>query len=402
MKFKNVATVFYFAFAAPTAHADCYKNSFPEIQIFADNVLSLDIETSQYIAARQAIIGDAALILSELDTNDTSLSLEHDLTDNLKSLNLNADLSFWKHSARKEIIKRQSDIKKYEIYELENSSYTQMALAILSIISSETYLSIFEKRNQLLLDQLGFYEKRIAMGSSEFQKKLEIEQEIIALENKKMSAEIKKQTSILTEELNIEDLSHFKLPLTVTSKPSSFKCAEVPKVLKKIDHKINLLSAQIAEAQHVRSPRLLGSVSSIWDENNVNDISGKLVLNIPIYGGNKKNLKIEKLEYDRSKLEIERTVLLHQLQKVADQRNKVDQILMASLNSLDKQIASKNDLLSQVNLKQNLGASIFEEKIQIQKEISILEEARVSLIANFYEAWLNFMSARGDLSHDTK
>ena len=48
-------------------------------------------------------------------------------------------------------------------------------------------------------------------------------------------------------------------------------------------------------------------------------------------------------------------------------------------------------------LKQQLGGSAFEEKMQVMREISVLKEARIGLLADFYNAWFGFINARGDI-----
>ena len=37
------------------------------------------------------------------------------------------------------------------------------------------------------------------------------------------------------------------------------------------------------------------------------------------------------------------------------------------------------------------------KKMQVMREISVLKEARIGLLADFYNAWIGFINARGDI-----
>ena len=381
------------------AYADCYARSFPEIRNFVDKVLSLEIRGLQHTLERQEVIDQATLIRSEVNTNETSLSFNYDITDGSKSLDLNADLSIWKRSLETKIIHKQADIKLSEIAAIDNLAYTKLALSVVSILSSEAYLSIFKKRREILLQELDFYQKRIMMGLGEYQQKLKVEQDLLQLTNKQMSAEIKKQTETLLNEINDEDLVKFISPLVVQNHPKEFICSDIPQLVRKIDQEIDLLTTQIIQAENKLAPSLLGSVSSVWNEQDQNDISGKIMLTIPIYNGNNRSLKINQLKQELLNLRNKRAIFNTRLEKAAKERTKIDQILLASLDNLNEQLATKKELLSKIELKNNLGASVFEEKAQLIKEILLLEEARVELVSSIYNAWLNFVSARGDFLH---
>ena len=86
-----------------------------------------------------------------------------------------------------------------------------------------------------------------------------------------------------------------------------------------------------------------------------------------------------------------------ELERALEERMKIDKILLSSLNSLDDQLENKIDTLNQFYLKQQLGGSAFEEKMQVMREISVLKEARIGLLADFYNAWIGFINARGDI-----
>jgi hypothetical protein len=388
-----------FIFITP-AHSDCYATNFPEYKSFIDEVISLEIKSEQYKADKLNILNEIALTQNELNTNDTNLTYEYDVTGNSNSLNLTSDLSFWKWSIDKQITEQKILIKEHEILELNNSEYADLARSILSILSANLYLSIFLERDEILKDQINYYSKRIKMGSGEFQEKLEYEQDLIELRNKKMSAEIKKQTEILMSEISAREINLFKSRLNIATPPSKFVCPERPAILNKIDQQKRLVELQIIQQQNVFSPGLLGSVGSVWDEDGNNNIAGKLVLNIPIYQGNKKNLQVAKLKQELLKLENTQLVMFDQLNKAAQERSQIDRILMSSLISIDAQIFSKKDNLKQLALKKQLGGSVYQEEIQIKKEITLLQEARVGLVVDIFSGWLNFMSARGELYHD--
>jgi len=382
------------------AYSDCYANSFPEFRAFVDKVIGFEITTEQYKLKKNAIIQEVLLTRNESDRNDTSLSFEYDFDAQTNSLNLSSDLSFWKQSIKNKIIAKRADIKENEIFSLDNTEYTRLGLSILSIVSAETYLSIFSDRRQILLDQINFYDRRIKMGSGEFQEKLNYEQELIELSNKQMSAEIKKQTEILMSELTEFQIGLFNTPIDISNAPKQFVCNDIPKIILALDLKIDLAQLKIDQIQKKYSPKLLGSITSTLDNEGRDNTSGKLILNIPIYQGNMPKLQMEKFKQELSTLKNEKTMLLIQLEKAAKERAKIDQILISSVNSIDAQILTKQNALKQINIKKNLGGSIFEEKAQISKEITLLKEARVGLMVDIFTAWLNFMSARGDLLND--
>lgn len=400
MKYRCAETLFCILLLVTPVHADCYSKSFSEIRQFADTVLSLELQTQQYMAKKLATTLEAASIRSESRLNGTNAAFEYDVDARTKSLNLSSDLSIWRRPQKIAIIEQRATLKEVEIFELENNEYTKKALAIISILASEKYIKIFEDRRELLNEQIKFYDQRINMGSGEFNKKLEFEQETLELSNKILSAKIKKQTQIIMNEINETQLHKFDAIGKVNAPPIKFVCSVIPKAIRSIDTQIQLLELQLNQAQKRFSPSLLGSVSSVWDENNLNEFSGKLVVNIPIYNGNKKNIDVIKLAQNLENLKRERIVSLLQLEKSALERNKIDEILMASLSSLEAQLLAKDEELAQIDLQQALGASVFEEKMQTKKEISFLEEARLSLITDLYTGWINFMSLRGDLVND--
>ena len=154
---------------------------------------------------------------------------------------------------------------------------------------------------------------------------------------------------------------------------------------------------QIEEERLKLSPSLLGSVASVWDENGDNETTSSLVFNLSIYNGNKRKLQKSKIEQELNRIENQRSILLIELERALEERMKIDKILLSSLNSLDDQLENKIDTLNQFYLKQQLGGSAFEEKMLVMREISVLKEARIGLLADFYNAWIGFINARGDI-----
>ena len=154
---------------------------------------------------------------------------------------------------------------------------------------------------------------------------------------------------------------------------------------------------QIEEERLKLSPSLLGSIASVWDENGDNETTSSLVFNLSIYNGNKRKLQKSKIAQELNRIENQRSILLMELERALEERMKIDKILLSSLNSLDDQLENKIDTLNQFYLKQQLGGSAFEEKMQVMREISVLKEARIGLLADFYNAWIGFINARGDI-----
>ena len=84
-----------------------------------------------------------------------------------------------------------------------------------------------------------------------------------------------------------------------------------------------------------------------------------------------------------------------------ESKNLIDLMKESSLQAFNDStvdnLENKIDTLNQFYLKQQLGGSAFEEKMQVMREISVLKEARIGLLADFYNAWIGFINARGDI-----
>ena len=379
------------------AQADCYSNNVPEIQKFLDNVVNIPITSDKYSKEKLILEEEIELIKAENEINETSLSFKYDVTEKSNALNLRSDLSFWKRKYQKQINDKKVSLKKIELQNLESSEYAELALSIVSILSSESYLAIFQERRLIFEELIDYYERRIQMGSGEFQQKMETEQNLIELSNKEMSAEIKKETQLLLNNLEMSNLNDFIFPLGIKNYSENISCQTLPGAIASLDLQIDLVNMQIEEERLKLSPSLLGSVASVWDENGDNETTSSLVFNLSIYNGNKRKLQKSKIEQELNRIENQRSILLIELERALEERMKIDKILLSSLNSLDDQLENKIDTLNQFYLKQQLGGSAFEEKMQVMREISVLKEARIGLLADFYNAWIGFINARGDI-----
>ena len=379
------------------AQADCYSNNVPEIQKFLDNVVNIPITSDKYSKEKLILEEEIELIKAENEINETSLSFKYDVTEKSNALNLRSDLSFWKRKYQKQINDKKVSLKKIELQNLESSEYAELALSIVSILSSESYLAIFQERRLIFEELIDYYERRIQMGSGEFQQKMETEQNLIELSNKEMSAEIKKETQLLLNNLEMSNLNDFIFPLDINNYSENISCQTLPGAIAPLDLQIDLVNMQIEEERLKLSPSLLGSVASVWDENGDNETTSSLVFNLSIHNGNKRKLQKSKIEQELNRIENQRSILLIELERALEERMKIDKILLSSLNSLDDQLENKIDTLNQFYLKQQLGGSAFEEKMQVMREISVLKEARIGLLADFYNAWIGFINARGDI-----
>ena len=138
----------------------------------------------------------------------------------------------------------------------------------------------------------------------------------------------------------------------------------------------------------------------MWDENGDNETTSSLVFNLSIYNGNKRKLQKSKIEQELNRIENQRSILLMELERALEERMKIDKILLSSLNSLDDQLENKIDTLNQFYLKQQLGGSAFEEKMQVMREISVLKEARIGLLADFIMLGLDLLMLAETLKDD--
>ena len=394
-KFKLLGIFIILGFGQ--AQADCYSNNVPEIQKFLDNVVNIPITSDKYSKEKLILEEEIELIKAENEINETSLSFKYDVKEKSNALNLRSDLSFWKRKYQKQINDKKVSLKKIELQNLESSEYAELALSIVSILSSESYLAIFQERRLIFEELIDYYERRIQMGSGEFQQKMETEQNLIELSNKEMSAEIKKETQLLLNNLEMSNLNDFIFPLDINNYSENISCQTLPGAIASLDLQIELVEMQIEEERLKLSPSLLGSVASVWDENGDNETTSSLVFNLSIYNGNKRKLQKSKIEQELNRIENQRSILLIELERALEERMKIDKILLSSLNSLDDQLENKIDTLNQFYLKQQLGGSAFEEKMQVMREISVLKEARIGLLADFYNAWIGFINARGDI-----
>ena len=394
-KFKLLGIFIILGFGK--AQADCYSNNVPEIQKFLDNVVNIPITSDKYSKEKLILEEEIELIKAENEINETSLSFKYDVKEKSNALNLRSDLSFWKRKYQKQINDKKVSLKKIELQNLESGEYAELALSIVSILSSESYLAIFQERRLIFEELIDYYERRIQMGSGEFQQKMETEQNLIELSNKEMSAEIKKETQLLLNNLEMSNLNDFIFPLDINNYSENISCQTLPGAIASLDLQIELVEMQIEEERLKLSPSLLGSIASVWDENGDNETTSSLVFNLSIYNGNKRKLQKSKIAQELNRIENQRSILLMELERALEERMKIDKILLSSLNSLDDQLENKIDTLNQFYLKQQLGGSAFEEKMQVMREISVLKEARIGLLADFYNAWIGFINARGDI-----
>ena len=170
-KFKLLGIFIFLGFGH--AKADCYSNNVPEIQKFLDHVVDIPIASDKYNKEKLILEEEIELIIAENEINETSLSFKYDVTEKSNALNLRSDLSFWKRKYQKQINDKKVSLKKIELQNLESSEYAELALSIVSILSSGLTWP-FSRTERLIFEELiDYYEKKIQMGSGEFQQKME-------------------------------------------------------------------------------------------------------------------------------------------------------------------------------------------------------------------------------------
>ena len=227
-KFKLLGIFIILGFGQ--AQADCYSNNVPEIQKFLDNVVNIPITSDKYSKEKLILEEEIELIKAENEINETSLSFKYDVKEKSNALNLRSDLSFWKRKYQKQINDKKVSLKKIELQNLESGEYAELALSIVSILSS-VLSAIFQERRLIFEELIDYYERRIQMGSGEFQQKMETEQNLIELSNKEMSAEIKKETQLLLNNLEMSNLNDFIFPLGIKNYSENISCQTLPEQL---------------------------------------------------------------------------------------------------------------------------------------------------------------------------
>ena len=398
MKFKLFLLIVSIALLGTVSNASCYRKNVPEVIELIKNSRKIEIKSMQYKADLLALENEILDKNRQKRQDENSFSVEYNLIDDTNTLNYSTDLSLWKKISSKKTLEAKINIQKNKISQLKSSEEFRIADAVFSILSSNAYLNIFSERASLLLDLINYYETRINMGSDDFQKKVKAEQDLINLNDKKMSADIKVETLILQNDLQDVDLKSFIYPSRITPYITPEKCVNIPNVLKMLDFEIVSKEAEIKNSQISLYPNLIGSASSAFDKSGSLSESASVVLNFTLYNGRKRTDRILALRDELRELNLERKVSLITMDKLLKERYAVDRILFSSLDSINRKVNDKTKLLEKLELKKLLGGSIFEEMTQTKIEVSNLREARVGIISDYVSSWINLIYSRGDLS----
>lgn len=398
MKFKLFLLIVSIALLGTVSNASCYRKNVPEVIELIKNSRKIEIKSMQYKADLLALENEILDKNRQKRQDENSFSVEYNLIDDTNTLNYSTDLSLWKKISSKKTLEAKINIQKNKISQLKSSEEFRIADAVFSILSSNAYLNIFSERASLLLDLINYYETRINMGSDDFQKKVKAEQDLINLNDKKMSADIKVETLILQNDLQDVDLKSFNYPSRITPYITPEKCVNIPNVLKMLDFEIVSKEAEIKNSQISLYPNLIGSASSAFDKSGSLSESASVVLNFTLYNGRKRTDRILALRDELRELNLERKVSLITMDKLLKERYAVDRILFSSLDSINRKVNDKTKLLEKLELKKLLGGSIFEEMTQTKIEVSNLREARVGIISDYVSSWINLIYSRGDLS----
>lgn len=398
MKFKLFLLIVSIALLGTVSNASCYRKNVPEVIELIKNSRKIEIKSMQYKADLLALENEILDKNRQKRQDENSFSVEYNLIDDTNTLNYSTDLSLWKKISSKKTLEAKINIQKNKISQLKSSEEFRIADAVFSILSSNAYLNIFSERASLLLDLINYYETRINMGSDDFQKKVKAEQDLINLNDKKMSADIKVETLILQNDLQDVDLKSFIYPSRITPYITPEKCVNIPNVLIMLDFEIVSKEAEIKNSQISLYPNLIGSASSAFDKSGSLSESASVVLNFTLYNGRKRTDRILALRDELRELNLERKVSLITMDKLLKERYAVDRILFSSLDSINRKVNDKTKLLEKLELKKLLGGSIFEEMTQTKIEVSNLREARVGIISDYVSSWIKLIYSRGDLS----
>ncbi|MDC0136510.1 TolC family protein [Sulfitobacter sp.] len=399
MKFKVSVVIFFQILNANFVSAACYKQSLPYLENFIERTRNLPLKSESFLQKLAVINNDISALINESKTNSTRLKYDYNIRENTNTFSLSTDLSVWKRKARKNSFQAKIDQQDNEINVLKNSQYFKKADAIFSILSSRAYLDIFSKRRELLEALSKFYDTRITMGAGEFQKKTQIEQDIINLNDKDMSARIRIESLLLQHELTKEDISNFQyLGDTIDYNQQDF-CKDLPRSLQTIELQIKIKQKELEEAKAKLYPNLIGSASSAINDFGSNESVG-LTLSFTLYDGNKKSFQISQLKDTIKELEFQRKIFLLDLDQLFKERILVDKILLSSLSSLEKNVSDKLQTINQLNIKKSLGGSVFEERVQALIESSMLAEARVGIVSDLISSWINLTYLRGEMFYD--
>lgn len=380
------------------SNASCYRKNVPEVIDLIKNSRKIEIKSLQYKAELLALENEILDKNRQKRQDENSFSVEYNLIDDTTTLNYSTDLSLWKKISSKKTLEAKINVQKNKISQLKSSEEFRVADAVFSILSSNAYLNIFSERTSLLLDLIDYYETRINMGSDDFQKKVKAEQDLINLNDKKMSANIKVETLILQNDLQDADLKSFIYPSRITPYVTPEKCLNTPNNLIMLDFEVANKEAEIKNSQISLYPNLIGSASSAFDKSGSLSESASVVLNFTLYNGRKRTDRILALRDELRELNLERKVSLITMDKLLKERYAVDRILFASLDSINRKVTDKTKLIEKLELKKLLGGSIFEEMIQAKIEVSNLREARVGIISDYVSSWIKLIYSRGDLS----
>ena len=281
MKFKVSVLIFLQLLNAHFVSADCYKQSVPYLEDFIERTRNLPLNSESFLQKLAVIDNDVSALINESKTNGTSLGYDYKILDNTNTFSLSTDLSVWKRKSRKKLLQAKIDQQDNEINVLKNSQYFKKADAIFSILSSQAYLDLFGKRRELLEALSDFYATRITMGAGEFQKKTQIEQDIINLNDKVMSARIRIETLLLQHELTKEDVSAFQYVGDTIDYNQQEVCKNLPRSVHTLELKLKISQRELEEAKAKFYPNLIGSASSAMNDFGSNESVG-LTLNFTL------------------------------------------------------------------------------------------------------------------------
>lgn len=392
MKFNWITLIFIIS--ASGSNASCLMDRSPRLKSFVGRVVELPLNSESFTKNMAQTRNEIKLLEYNKIINDTTLDFGRSLSEHENSLTLSSDFSIWKQKTAIKPIEAEINLKSEDERGFKNDAYFELTSAIFSILTSDEYIRVFELRERTYKDLLKYYQDRIDMGSDEFQKKLKVEQDLIILANKMISAQIKSATLLFQNNLTRSDLAtfHFFSPEFSEKK---YSCNEKIPSIHKLDLQIALLNAQLKDALMSYAPDLVGSITKTWDDKGYQDLSAAIKLNLTIYKGNKRSKQIQNIRSQILNLELERNFLEKEFKSSLDERIEIDKILLKSKEATIQKIKDKEESLSKLKLKSELGGAVFEEKTQLLLEISMLNEALIAITADFVSSWLKLFHSRG-------
>ena len=295
------------------------------------------------------------------------------------SVNTSYDVNIWKQKLRAKTQLAQLQIYEAQLQANKNDEYKSKISALIDIVESKELSKILSFQQDVLKRKLEYFTQLQIGGDN---KQLEISEAKVRLReisDKLTANQIKLDQKLsyvgFSEDKIASDriLSLFELP------PYDSACLFDPSELKKLSAEIRLLEIE-ADALKTINRIDLSVAASVKQRRthlgHSNEASVSLNGKFPLYDGGKNST--DRLISNRS-----RSVKIKSLKRLKldldlllQQRASSETVFIASIASLDEQIAEIDRSLVELNARQQMGQSVFLEISDKSIEKSKLQEAR--------------------------